>query len=199
MKARNEERYRTACDKMSPPQRDEKRIRRKGIAKGGIYSGNHSHYQGRNLPNQENFLDRSHCQASYLLNQANPRWCSNYKTNCSPKEAKLRGCSRYQASCSPDTHITSACSSHQAQDRNEKWTSRQAIRSSVYLQQNMLNLQLEETGQAKKRNNCSTRAMTTLPPIHQRRVTAARPHQLHKPPEEHPSQLLALGRRRGLQ
>ena len=168
---------------MSPPQqRDDERIRGKGIAKGGVYCGNHSH-----------------CQGGYLPSQANSRWCSHYKRSCSPSQARLQGYSRYQASCSPNTNTRGVCSPHQFQDRNEKWTSRQAIRSSVYRQQNMLNMQLEETGQAKRRNECSKGAVATLPPIHQRRTTAARPHQLHRPREEHPSQLVALGRRCGRQ
>ena len=164
MKARNAEQYRTAYDKMGSRQRDEERIRQKGIVLEGIYSGNHLHRQGRYSSEQANSRDRSHSQAN----------CSLYTTT--------RG----------------ACSPHQVQARNEMQTSRETISSSVNLQQNMLNMQLEETSQAKRRNKCSNRAVTTLPPIHQRRTRAACPHQLHRP-DEQPSQLLAPGCQSGQQ
>ena len=198
-KARNGEPYRTPCDKMSPPQRDEERIRRKGVAQKEKYSPNHSQCQGKYSQNQVNFRDGSNCEASYLPDQANSRVCSHYKTSCSPNQAKLRGYSRYQASCSPMTNTRGSCLPHRVQHRNEG-ASRQTIRSSVYLQQNMLNMQLEETGPAKRRNELSDRAVTTLPPIQQRRAMAARPHQFsHGRHEEQPSQLLAPGRRCGRQ
>ena len=125
--------------------------------------------------------NQSHCHAIYLHNQVNPRQFSH----C-------------QASRSPNTNTRGAYLPQQVQARNEKRTSRQTIRSPIYLQQNMLNKQLEETDQAKRKNECSNRSVTTLPPI-QRRAMVTRPHQSSHRTEEQPSQLLAPGRRCGQQ
>ncbi len=186
MKPRNAELCRTACDKMSPPQRDEERIRmrREEMAQERKQSRDRSHYQESHSPNQGNPRDRSHYhmyQASHSSNQANPRGYSR---------------ANYQVSYSPNANTRGACSPHRVQDRNEKRTSRtQTIRSSVYLQQN---IQLEETGLPKRRNECSNRAVKTLPPIQQRRTKAASPRQLHGP-KEHRSQPSSPARRCGRQ
>lgn len=193
MKTRNVKLYRTACVERSPtqvtnaPRRD---------ATEAENSRAHSLYQASCSDNQGNFPRFSHCHA-YLPNQVNSRGRPRHQSSHhSSNRTNCRGVLHHQASSSPSTNTRDAHSLHQVQDKNGKRTSHQTIRSSVYLQQKT---QREESGSPKRRNVCSNRAVTTLPPVQQpTRHTTDRSRQSHAPAEQR-HQVLSDARRCGRQ
>ncbi|KAJ7388989.1 hypothetical protein OS493_034378 [Desmophyllum pertusum] len=190
--------YRSPCDEMSPPQRDEKRMPRKGMPRDGKDTPGSWSYGKTSYP-LKNTQRCSHYPASYP--DSNTRRCSHYRASNPPHnpQANTRDpCAHYQASNLPHNEANSrdacshyqasyphnqpntrdACSHYQVQDRSEKRTSR---RSSVYMQQDMPR---NETGSAQKRPDHSNRATTRFPAMQQ--CTTAHSCQLQGT-EEHRS------------
>ena len=113
-KARDTELYRTACNKMNHPQRDEERTRmwREEMAQEGEDSRDPSQTRSFLQPNPRGCLYQQ--AGHYLLpNQINPRRQPTYL----PKQASPRGFSQYEESHLPNTNTRVAYSRHQVQDR----------------------------------------------------------------------------------
>lgn len=191
MKTRNTKLYRTVCAEVSPTQGPY--TPRRDPTETEICPGHsNSLHQASSSANHANLPEFSHCQA-YLPNQVDSRGrpsfqSSHHSCNRTNRQEVLH----HQANSSPSANTRDVLSLHQ--DKNEKKTSHQTIRSSVHLQQQM---QREETGLPERKNASSNRAVTTLPPTQQRiRKTADRSRQSHPPSEQRNQIILPHARRR---
>ena len=196
-KTRNAKLYRTTCAEMSPTQGPN--TPRRDATEMDISPGHsNSLHQASCSANHANLPEFLHCQA-YLPNQVNSRGHPSYQSSHhSSNRTSCREVLHHQANSSLSKNTRDVHSLHQVQDKHEKQTRHQTIRSSpVHLQQQM---QREETGLPERRNAGSNRAVTALPPTQQRiRKTADRPHQSHPPAEQQNQIILPRARRRGRQ
>lgn len=196
-KTRNAKLYRTTCAEMSPTQG--LNTPRTDATETEISPGHsNSLHQASCSANHANLPEFSHCQA-YLPNQVNSRGRQSYQSSHhSSNRTSCQEVLHHQANSSLSTNTRDVHSLHQVQDKHEKQTRHQTIRSSsVHLQQQM---QREETGLPERRDAGSNRAVTTLPPTQQRiRKTTDRSCQSHPPAEQQNQIILPRARRRGRQ